>query len=204
MMNDIYWFCGPACSGKSTFSERLRRERHLVIYHRDDHQRDHLQKAEKNTHPTMYDSWKNRNNWSELYHKSPVDIFEHAKKEHGEAIDFVVSDLESMIAQQGIIAEGVGFYPTFMSEISTSHRVVYFLPDDHLIHDTWVQRYRNSMWLDNFDNAEHIVQNFIDFTILEREYIKHELENYHFPSIRTSLTIRKDDIMNKIYEIIDV
>ena len=121
-MNDLYWFCSPACSGKSTLAELVSKEKQLAVYCLDNHQQAHLQKANKTLHPNIYASWANR--------------------------------------------------------------------------------YTNTNWLNEFDDSEQIIKNFIYFTILERGYIKRELEKYDFPFIHISSQFDKKEILKRIYNLI--
>ena len=51
---NVHWFGGSACSGKTTFATVIERRYGFMIYHRDDHLVEHLEKATSDQHPMMY------------------------------------------------------------------------------------------------------------------------------------------------------
>ena len=123
LLRHVYWVGGSPCSGKSSIVSLLARRYGLQEYHCDDHYEEHLQRADPDRHPRLFNA---RNvTWDEVW-MHPVDyLVAREFAFYREEFEMVVADLLSLPAASPIIAEGAALLPECVAPLLTdpSHAI---------------------------------------------------------------------------------
>lgn len=186
-LSHVLWIGGTACSGKTTVARMLAQKYDLRVYHRDEHQREHLMRATPEKHPTLHKAWADRENWEALYRQPAERVFEQAKAEAFEAFDFIVDDLLRTTNAAPLIAEGIGLFPELVERVSSPQQAIYFVADEGLARRTWTDRYENTPWLEGYSDPEQIIETFISLTLLNARYIEESARRSGFTCVVSSV-----------------
>ena len=182
-LSQVFWIGGTACSGKTTIAGMLSQKHKLRVYHRDDHQREHLMRATPENQPTLHKAWANRESWDVLYRQPAETVFEQAKAEAFEAFEFIVDDVLRMIDTPPLIAEGIGLFPELLAQVASPQRVIYFVASEGLARQTWTNRYKNTPWLEGYSEPEQVIEMFINLTLLNARYIQESAQRSGFKCV---------------------
>lgn len=111
-MNNIYFLGGSPGSGKTTFTDILRKNLGVAVYHTDD---IFLGSAvTQNKQPYMFEL-RELSDPLDIWNRSPQDCLNFWLKYYAEAFGILVEDLrQRQDASQALIAEGVCILPSFL------------------------------------------------------------------------------------------
>ncbi|HMA59432.1 MAG TPA: hypothetical protein VKN64_03995 [Halanaerobiales bacterium] len=128
IINNTYFIGGSPCSGKSTTAEILSNKYDLKYYKIDDYEFAHLERAEKEKHPTM--SKYKQMNWDEIWMRDPKLQANEEFQFYRERFEFVLDGLKKYNENDKIITEGAALLPELLNELNIDkNRISYMIPE---------------------------------------------------------------------------
>ena len=128
IINNTYFIGGSPCSGKSTTAEILSNKYDLKYYKIDDYEFAHLERAEKEKHPTMF-KYKQMN-WDEIWMRDPKLQANEEFQFYRERFEFVLDGLKKYNENDKIITEGAALLPELLNELNIDkNRISYMIPE---------------------------------------------------------------------------
>jgi len=143
LLSSSFIIGGSPCSGKSTIAARLSEELELPYYKVDDHERRHIEKANKQDHPTMvaYGQMSWDKIWSRPVNLQLVEEFAFYR----ERFDIILDDLNNYTNKETIIMEGAAFLPSLIHSWDVPANKAFFLIPtiefqvEHYLRRPWIK-----------------------------------------------------------------
>ena len=121
-LGHVLWIGGSTCSGKSTIADRLAESRGLAIYHVDEHEQSHAERATAKQLP-VYERWVGMS-LSERWAMSSVDeLVADTLAISQERLPMIIEDLDD----EPTVVEGFQVYPWLVAPLLRSSRQAVWL-----------------------------------------------------------------------------
>lgn len=118
----VLWIGGSTCSGKSTIADRIAESRGLAVYHVDEHERAHVERATVAGLP-VYERWLAMT-LTERWALSPVDeLVADTLALSEERLPLILED----IGNEPTVVEGFQVYPWLVAPLLVSSRQAVWL-----------------------------------------------------------------------------
>lgn len=124
----VYWIGGGSGAGKSTVARRLAAAHGLAVYSTDDAMADHARRSTPDVAPELsrFATMDMDERWAT---RSPEEMLRTFHWFRGECFELIVSDLQAMATETGVIAEGFRLLPSLVAPLLADHRrAIWLLP----------------------------------------------------------------------------
>ena len=179
LLSSSFIIGGSPCSGKSTIAARLSEELELPYYKVDDHERRHIEKANKQDHPTMvaYGQMSWDKIWSRPVNLQVVEEFAFYR----ERFDMVLDDLVCYETKEAIIMEGAAFLPSLIHSWNVPTNEAFFLIPTKAFQ---IEHYSQRPWiksiLESCKNPQQAFENWMERDHLFGQEIIRQAKIYNY------------------------
>jgi adenylate kinase family enzyme len=116
-LGNVLWIGGSTCSGKSAIAERIAERRGIPVYHVDEHEQGHAERATAAGFP-VYERWLSMT-LTERWAFSPVDeLVADTLALSEERLPLILED----IGDEAVVVEGFQIYPWLVAPLLESPR----------------------------------------------------------------------------------
>jgi adenylate kinase family enzyme len=123
-LDHVIWIGGSTCAGKSTIAERMASQCGLAVYHVDEHEQEHAERAKAEGLPG-YERWLGMS-LTERWAESPVDeLVADTLAMSEERLPMILDDAAR--AGEPVIVEGFQAYPWLVAPLLESPRQAVWL-----------------------------------------------------------------------------
>jgi hypothetical protein len=121
-LGNVLWIGGSTCSGKSTIADRIAEERGLTVYHVDEHEQDHAERARAAGLP-VYESWLGMTLTERWAFSSLDQLVADTLTLSEERMPLILED----IGEGPVVVEGFQIYPWLVGPLLESPRQAVWL-----------------------------------------------------------------------------
>jgi hypothetical protein len=165
LFSHAYILGGSPCSGKSTIAEMLSIQYGFHYYKADDHETEHMSRAQSNSQPVMFQY--SKMSWNEIWSQSTEKLLYDEFAYYHERFPFIIDDLSQLKLEVPIILEGAAFLPELIAQFPVNHKnVVFMIPTmdfqlHHYSQRPWLQSilkecYNPRLALDNWMKRDNL------------------------------------------------
>lgn len=127
LLSSAYIIGGSPCSGKSTVAEMLSAQYGLHYYKADDHDAEHIRRADPDQQPVMFKL--SKMDWDELWSRAPEELCTDELTYYCECFPFILEALNRLTDEKLLLLEGAAFLPDLIHQHSVRpENVVYMVP----------------------------------------------------------------------------
>lgn len=134
---------GSPCSGKSTIAEMLVAEYGFHYYKADDHDPEHMRRADAERQPVTFQFI--QMSWNEIWSPAPEKQCHDELIYYRERFPFILDDLSQLDTEKPVILEGAAFLPELICSFPVRREnVVFMVPTlefqlQHYSQRPWIQ-----------------------------------------------------------------
>lgn len=143
LFSNAYVLGGSPCSGKSTIAEMLVAEFGFHYYKADDHDQEHMRRADPERQPITYKF--SQVSWDEIWSPPPEKQCQEELLYYRERFQFILDDLIQLEIDKPMILEGAAFLPELICRYPVrAQNVVFMIPSlefqlHHYSQRPWIQ-----------------------------------------------------------------
>jgi len=150
LFSQAYILGGSPCSGKSTVAEILSAQYGFHYYKADDHESEHMQRAQPDLQPVMFKY--SKTSWDKTWSRSPEELLADEMTYYHERFSFILDDLCQLKSEDPVVLEGAAFLPELIEPYPINHnQVIYMIPSIEF----QFQHYQQRPWIQQILNACH-------------------------------------------------
>jgi hypothetical protein len=121
-LGHVLWIGGSTCSGKSTIADRIAESRGLAVYHVDEHEQAHAERATKEGLP-VYSRWVSMTLTERWAHSSVDELVADTLALSEERLPLILED----VGDEPTVVEGFQVYPWLVAPLLASSRQAVWL-----------------------------------------------------------------------------
>lgn len=125
LFSQAYLVGGSPCSGKSTVAEMLSAQFGLPYYKADDHDQEHMKRADPQQQPVMFSIRKQ--SWDEIWSQAPEKLYTDELAYYRENFSFILEDFHPLNSEKPVIFEGAAFLPDLIAAFPVQRENVIFM-----------------------------------------------------------------------------
>ena len=143
LFSQAYILGGSPCSGKSTVAEMLSTQYGFHYYKADDHDPEHMARAQADTQPIIYKYA--HMGWDAIWSQSPEQLTADELTYYHERFPFILEDLSGLSLEKPVILEGAAFLPELVHPfLPKPEQVIFMIPTlefqlHHYSQRPWIQ-----------------------------------------------------------------
>jgi hypothetical protein len=127
-LNHVLWLGGPPDAGKTAIATELADYHGLQLYHFDEHELDHMARAEAGSKPALWAARPENLTPEQRWLTFTPDEMAYATIDSWtERFEYACEDLLAMPSSPAIVAEGPGFFPDLVLMVMDDPRQAAFL-----------------------------------------------------------------------------
>lgn len=190
----IYWLNGSPCAGKSTVATAVAERLGWRVYHCDDWDDDHRQRAMPQRHPTYHQIAQLRGD--ALWLRPVAEQLETEIRYHGEQFTLVLEDLLRMVAadERPVLCEGSAGLPHLLQPILPSRNHAFWLiPTEAFQRHYYARRPWVASILATTSDPELAFENWMQRDAGFARWLEEQMALYELPwlSVDGSLTVEE-------------
>jgi len=200
-LSHVLWLGGPPDAGKTSIANTLADWHGLQVYHFDQHEAAHMQRADAEKKPALWaarpENLTPEQRWLTF---TPEEMGYATIDAWSERFEYACEDLLDMPKRPPIIAEGPGFFPDLLMMVMDEPRqAVFLLPSDEFKARSFGRRAKPAD-RDQTTNPEQASLNLITRDFYMTEHIHDRAEALGLTIIEVDGTRPIDDIASEIEE----
>lgn len=190
----IYWLNGSPCAGKSTVASAVAERLGWRVYHCDDHDQAHRQRATPARHPTFHDIAQLQGD--ALWLRPVAEQLETEIRYHGEQFTLVLEDLLRLAAEdeRPVLCEGSAGLPHLLQPILPDrHHAFWLIPTEPFQRHHYAQRPWVAGVLSGTSDPQRAFDNWMQRDAGFARWLEEQVSNYTMSwlSVDGSMTVEE-------------
>jgi hypothetical protein len=200
-LSHVLWIGGPPDSGKTSVANRLAEWHGLQVYHFDQHEADHMRRAEPGTKPALWAAKPENLTPEQRWLTFPPNEMAYATIDSwSERFEFAADDLLAMPKSPAIIAEGPGFFPDLIYMVVDDPAQAAFLLPSAEFQEASLRRRIKPGDRDQTTDPERATENLLSRDRYLAQHIYNRAEALDLTIIEVDESTNIDDIAMQLEE----